>query len=245
MRRRIVRISSASVSTERSAEWTVWLTDDDEIRALNQRFRGQDRTTDVLSFPLGPWPAELAELAGGPTELLLGDVFISVEQAERQAPERELEPELLRLVVHGLCHLRGHDHQRAGDARRMRLAEEELLAAIGVELGLVTRAARVARAALLAVAALAAAGSACASGQRKLDTLDAPARARFSACQADVLRQLCPAGQAPADGDCSEHAASIYAGEEPTERRRWLIDLGCSREALDGAERALRRSRTD
>ncbi|MBK6846872.1 MAG: rRNA maturation RNase YbeY [Proteobacteria bacterium] len=233
-------------STEAGAEWTVWLTDDDEVQALNQRFRAHDLTTDVLSFPLGPLPA----LAGvdAPT-LLLGDVFISVEQAARQAPRGELEQELLRLVVHGLCHLRGHDHQRAAAARRMRQEEEALLAAVGVGVGLVARAARAARRALLALALglVTPLGSGCASSQQRLDTLDAVARARFAACRADVVRQLCPAAAAvgevasgdgaAGDVDCARQAAALYVAEPPTQRRRWLIDFGCSRAALDGAGR--------
>jgi probable rRNA maturation factor len=101
------------------AEWSLVLTDDHELRALNLGYRAIDRTTDVLSF------AQLdAEL--------LGDVVISVEQAARQAPEGDLEAELVRLMVHGLCHLRGFDHEGGGaEARAMRAEEARLLAALG------------------------------------------------------------------------------------------------------------------
>jgi len=127
----------------------------------------------------------------------------------------------------------------------MRAAEEALLAAVGVGVGLVARAAGVARRALLALALglVTPLGSGCASPQQRLDTLDAIARARFAACRADVVRQLCPEAAAAGDGaagdvDCTRQVAALYAAEPPTERRRWLIDYGCSRAALDGAERA-------
>ncbi len=97
------------------------LTDDAEVQALNAQYRGQDRTTDVLSFALGEGIG--AEIATG----LLGDVVISVEQAGRQAPDHDLEGELVRLLAHGFCHLRGFDHHQIGKARIMRAEEQRLL----------------------------------------------------------------------------------------------------------------------
>jgi probable rRNA maturation factor len=95
------------------------------VRALNLRHRGIDATTDVLSFAM-------REGEGGdlhPT--LLGDVVVSVEQAARQAAG-DLETEILRLLVHGLCHLLGMDHATAREAKRMRAAELPLLEAAGI-----------------------------------------------------------------------------------------------------------------
>lgn len=234
MRRRIDRISSGSGSTERAAEWTVWLTDDDEVRGLNRRFRARDRTTDVLSFPLGPLPALAGPAAPAP---LLGDVVVSVEQAARQAPDGRLEHELLRLVIHGFCHLQGHDHERGADARRMRAQEDALLARLGVAAGLVTRAGRGAGRALLLLLAVGALAGACASSRSKLDTLDPIDQARFSACRLEVLPQLCRAPSSAAERACVREAAALYAAEPARQRRRWLIDYGCSRAALEGAER--------
>lgn len=88
------------------AEITVLITDDAAIRKLNRRYRNVDEATDVLSFPDGD------TLPEGPR--LLGDVVISLDQARRQADElghdeiRELE----ELVLHGLLHLVGYDHER-------------------------------------------------------------------------------------------------------------------------------------
>lgn len=58
---------------------------------------------------------------------LLGDVVISVEQARKQAPDEELEAEIVRLMIHGLCHLRGFHHGDAGSRQKMRQQEEALL----------------------------------------------------------------------------------------------------------------------
>lgn len=130
LRRKALRISSASGSTER--EWSVVITDDDEVRRLNAEYRRIDKTTDVLSFPL-----DLPELPGVPQPL--GEVIISCEQAARQAPDGDVEPELVRLMVHGICHLRGYDHHRARDRQAMAKEEARLLAAFELEAGLVAR----------------------------------------------------------------------------------------------------------
>ena len=97
------------------------LVTDREMRRLNRDWRRQDRPTDVLSFPL---------LEPG----ALGDVIISLEMARRQAREGgwALRTELRRLLAHGLAHCRGHDHGGAREARRMALAEEEMLGARGM-----------------------------------------------------------------------------------------------------------------
>ncbi len=64
---------------------------------------------------------------------LLGDIVISVAQAARQAPDGALEPELVRLMIHGYCHLTGHTHRRVRDAKRMADEERRLLEALGYE----------------------------------------------------------------------------------------------------------------
>jgi len=103
------------------AELSLYVTDDQEIRELNRTYRKKDRPTDVLSFPLG-------EKAEG--YLLLGDVVISQDAAERQAKElgHSLKEEIKRLAVHGLIHLLGYDHEKGGEEeRRFRALEEEIL----------------------------------------------------------------------------------------------------------------------
>lgn len=142
LRRRAVRISSGWVSTESGSdrlptvdgqlEVALTFTDDEEVRSLNASYRGKDETTDVLSFAL--------DEAEGPPTGMLGDIVISVEQAERQAPDGDLETELLRLLVHGFCHLVGHDHHRAAERKTMAALEARLLAPYGVGSGLIARA---------------------------------------------------------------------------------------------------------
>ena len=96
------------------------------MRGLNRQFRRVDKSTDVLSFPVGRQPAELERDAG-----YLGDVVISVETANRQAlaQRHSLERELQILMIHGLLHLLGYDHERDhGRMRRKELAlRRELL----------------------------------------------------------------------------------------------------------------------
>jgi probable rRNA maturation factor len=107
-------------------ELSLLLAGDLEVQALNRDYRGIDRTTDVLSFSqLEGEPAPAASGALG--YRVLGDVVISVERAACQAEGEDLEAELCRLIVHGLCHLRGFDHARVKDARAMRAEEERLL----------------------------------------------------------------------------------------------------------------------
>jgi len=98
------------------------------MRTLNHAWRGKDGTTDVLSFSL----REGAFAAVQPH--LLGDIVISVPTAEKQAREagHPLSRELERLLVHGLVHLLGFDHERGpAEARRMSRAEQLFLRRIG------------------------------------------------------------------------------------------------------------------
>lgn len=105
-----------------SASVSLTLVNDAAIRELNRGYRAKDKPTDVLSFPLDDGPDE----ARG--ETLLGDVVISVETARRQASDYDapLQRELYRLLIHGLLHLLGHDHVRAGERRVMEREERRL-----------------------------------------------------------------------------------------------------------------------
>ena len=89
---------------------TVAFVSDRAMRELNRRWRGKRGTTDVLSFPSGQEEFERGE------GLSLGDVVVSVEQAARQAEEHGLdfEGEVRQLILHGLLHLCGYDHERDG-----------------------------------------------------------------------------------------------------------------------------------
>ena len=111
------------------------LVDDEAIRELNRSWRGKDRSTDVLSFPQGD--ADELETAGGGQAALLGDVVISVDTAARQAAAGGWtdEEELNRLLLHGLLHLLGHDHEGGGEVEARMQAEERRLAAALIESG--------------------------------------------------------------------------------------------------------------
>ena len=96
-------------------------------RALNAHYRGRDHATNVLSFPAPPQGA--AGSAG-----LLGDLVIcpAVLRAEARAQHKSARAHWAHLVVHGVLHLAGYDHERADDARRMERREVRVLAALGV-----------------------------------------------------------------------------------------------------------------
>jgi probable rRNA maturation factor len=98
-------------------EVSVVLADDRLVRGLNARHRGRNKPTNVLTYE-SPAP-----------ELVLA---LGVIRREAAAAGRKVAHHLAHLVVHGALHLRGHDHDRPGDARRMEMAESRLLHRIGV-----------------------------------------------------------------------------------------------------------------
>lgn len=108
------------------------LVDDAEIREMNLRHRGIDRPTDVLSFPLIDGTDSFALPPGAPREL--GDVVVSYPRAVAQAEEygHSVERELAYLVVHGLLHILGHDHEIPSEQAIMRAREEGALGAVGL-----------------------------------------------------------------------------------------------------------------
>ncbi len=119
---------------------TVLLTTDAALHRLNRRFRGKNKPTDVLSFPANP--LQIAK----PAERVAGDVAISVETARRQSAAcgHSLATEIKVLILHGLLHLAGYDHEI--DAGRMALREQILRARFRLPQGLIERAVRTSRA---------------------------------------------------------------------------------------------------
>ena len=108
-------------------ELSILLTDNEGIRALNRRYLDRDRPTDVLSFPMWDFNSELRTPN---SELILGDVVISIEKARKQAEELgvTMDEELSRLLVHGILHLFGFDHEKSSkEAQRMKKEEERLI----------------------------------------------------------------------------------------------------------------------
>ena len=110
---------------------TVLLTTDRRIRRLNRDFRGKDQSTDVLSFPAEPGPEKLA-----------GDLAISVPTARKQARANghALSVEIKVLMLHGLLHLAGYDHET--DTGQMARRERMLRGKLGLPLGLIERSER-------------------------------------------------------------------------------------------------------
>jgi probable rRNA maturation factor len=101
-------------------ELSIVLVSDAQIKRLNRLYRNKDKPTDVLSFPIG-------EKVNG--WLILGDIVISVDTAKRQAQELgySLEEELKRLLVHGLVHLLGYDHELGGEEEKKFFELEEFV----------------------------------------------------------------------------------------------------------------------
>lgn len=109
------------------------------MRALNAAHRGQDVPTDVLSFPL--YEPQAFERRSHTRwrlrpdgEPLLGDIVISLDAARRQAAayDAPLEREIERLLIHGILHLCGHDHEKAAERREMEREERRLAEVIGL-----------------------------------------------------------------------------------------------------------------
>jgi len=115
------------------AELSVLLTDDRTIRELNREHRHKDRPTDVLSFPLDEQEAKAAHRKkSGGRDVVLGDVVISLETAQRQAlgRRRPLFEEVRFLLAHGLLHLVGYDHATAPQKKKMTALTRRLVRAV-------------------------------------------------------------------------------------------------------------------
>jgi len=123
--RKAVRTAAIAASTPR-AELAIVLTDDSAIHALNRDWRGQDKPTNVLSFPAGP--------SRGRKAASLGDIVIAFETTAREAKadRKPLKDHLAHLAVHGFLHLVGHDHEKDRDAKTMESLEVRILAGLGV-----------------------------------------------------------------------------------------------------------------
>lgn len=133
--RRLVKESLGAHGVDTEVELSLLISDDATVRDLNKKYRGKDKTTDVLSFALE------ADKRGGaaagfvmpPGEMVhLGEVIVSYPQAAEQAAERKraVEDELALLVVHGVLHLLGYDHDRPAREREMRSLEQRVLSAV-------------------------------------------------------------------------------------------------------------------
>ena len=110
---------------KKEAELTVRIVDEAEITALNRQYRGKDGPTNVLSFPYEGIPGVATDL--------LGDIVICapVVATEAVAQDKPLAAHWAHIVVHGVLHLLGYDHQYDDHAHQMESRESELLASLG------------------------------------------------------------------------------------------------------------------
>jgi len=113
---------------------SLWFTNNATVKIYNRDFRGKDKATDVLSFPYQDVEAGKRVRRGSPEDQNLGDLIISVEYVDKQFKENtathleaSLEKHLIKLIVHGICHLLGYDHIEDKDWVRMRAKEGWLL----------------------------------------------------------------------------------------------------------------------
>ena len=109
-------------------ELNIFFCDDETIRSYNREYRGVDRATDVLSFPMFDF---------GTPDLpaLLGDIVLSVPRAQAQAEEygHSFEREMCFLAAHAALHLIGYDHENEDERAQMETRQREVLSALGIE----------------------------------------------------------------------------------------------------------------
>ncbi len=103
-----------------NVELSITLTDNDTIQEINKQWRGKDKPTDVLSFPIGEKPP-------GYKYTVLGDVIISLPYAKNQAKEIDItyKEEVLRLLTHGILHLLGYDHETSEEDAKVMFALQD------------------------------------------------------------------------------------------------------------------------
>ena len=123
-------LSGAGVELPVLYELSLVLTTDAEIRILNRMWRGQDKPTNVLSFPGD------VDIVHDDAPVLLGDVVVAFETTKREVDEQKLaatfSDHLSHLIVHGVLHLLGYDHEIDEEAEEMEQLEIELLAGLGI-----------------------------------------------------------------------------------------------------------------
>ncbi len=116
----------------RPVELSIRLTGDEAVRELNAQWRGKDKPTNVLSFPMAE-EAQLANAADGP-ELMLGDIVLARGVCAAEAGDKAIaiEDHAAHLIVHGTLHLLGYDHGEDGAAEDMEAREVRALARLGI-----------------------------------------------------------------------------------------------------------------
>jgi probable rRNA maturation factor len=121
------------VDSERPVEISVTLTGDEQVRALNARWRGKDKPTNVLSFPMAD-ETDFRRAKFAEAELLLGDIILARGVCEAEAVDKgvTVEQHATHLLVHGTLHLLGYDHHDDREATDMEEREVRALARLGI-----------------------------------------------------------------------------------------------------------------
>lgn len=123
------------LTTPAAIELSVRLTSDEEVRALNAQYRGKDKPTNVLSFPMiQPDLVGTVSQNSDDGEVLLGDIVLAHGVCTAEAEERgiPLTQHATHLIVHGTLHLLGYDHEADGEAEAMEAIERDALARLGL-----------------------------------------------------------------------------------------------------------------
>lgn len=118
--KKVIKMTVEEAYPDNMFEVSVTICDDESIHALNKEYRGKDKATDVLSFPM-------LEFDTPDVTTLLGDIVISVDTAEKQADEygNTLERELCFLSVHSSLHLLGYDHETSEEDEKYMIAKQK------------------------------------------------------------------------------------------------------------------------
>ncbi|MGN1094799.1 MAG: rRNA maturation RNase YbeY [Eubacteriales bacterium] len=133
--RAAVRRTLKNEKFEKDAEVSVTFVDNEEIHRLNLEYRGKDKPTDVLSFPMEDGCESEGDIDPYNGAVLLGDIIISAEKAASQAEEygHGIEREICFLAVHSTLHLLGYDHETSEeDEKYMNMTQENVLLSIGL-----------------------------------------------------------------------------------------------------------------
>jgi probable rRNA maturation factor len=129
---RLVEAAATSAFAETGAtgrsELSIVFSDDAHVRELNASWRGKDNPTNVLSFPAFP------VARGGPLPPMLGDIVLAAETVSREAAleNKPLQDHIVHLVIHGLLHLLGYDHEVDAEAEEMESIERAALARLAI-----------------------------------------------------------------------------------------------------------------
>jgi probable rRNA maturation factor len=122
-------LGEARAGAGAGSELSVVFSDDEHVRGLNSAWRGKDKPTNVLSFPAFP-----VDGPGAGIPPMLGDIVLAAETVAREAEleGKPLDHHISHLVIHGLLHLLGHDHEDDAEAERMEALEQAALARLAI-----------------------------------------------------------------------------------------------------------------